>query len=119
MRTHQPVKSHADLIAVVDGLLDEMGLDRRDTGGKLTFAGLDPLRPTVLKTGAASAAIAAASAVASAILWRERGGEAQNIHIALRKAFAYQSPWWLPRSDGPGARARVPRAGRAHPTPHN
>src|SRR5215469_4798502 len=93
MRTYQPVDSHEDLVAVVDGLLEEMGLDRRDAGGTLTFAGLDPLRPTVLKVGAASAAIAAAGAIASAIIWRLRGGAGQDIHIDLRKAFAYQSPW--------------------------
>lgn len=93
MRTDQPVNNHKDLVAVVDGLLGEMGLDRRDTGGKVTFAGLDPLRPTVLKTGAASAAIAAADAIASAILWRLRGGKEQDIHIDLRKAYVYQSPW--------------------------
>jgi len=93
MRTHQPVNNHDDLLGVVDGLLDELGLDRHDTGGTVTFAGLDPLRPTVLKTGAASAAIAATNSIASAILWRHRGGEAQDIHVDLRKAFAYQSPW--------------------------
>ncbi|MBV9140158.1 MAG: hypothetical protein JO115_04465, partial [Pseudonocardiales bacterium] len=93
MRTNQPVNDHKDLLGVVDGLLEEMGLDRRDTGGKVTFAGLDPLRPTVLKVGAAAASIAAAGAIASAILWRQRGGAEQDIHVDLRKAFAYQSPW--------------------------
>ena len=93
MRTYQPVNNHEDLLGVVDGLLEEIGLDRRDTGGSVTFAGLDPLRPTVLKTGAASAAIAAANSIASAILWRHRGGEGQDIHVDLRKAFVYQSPW--------------------------
>ncbi|HEX6555405.1 MAG TPA: CoA transferase, partial [Ktedonobacteraceae bacterium] len=93
MRTHQPVNTHEDLLGVVDGLLEEMGLHRRDTGGTVTFAGLDPLRPTVLKVGAAAAAIATAGAIASAILWRLRGGEEQDIHVDLRKAFAYQSPW--------------------------
>src|ERR1700733_14220839 len=93
MRTHQPVSNHEDLLGVVDGLLEELGLDRGDTGGKVTFAGLDPLRPTVLKTGAASAAIAATNAIATAILWRHRGGDAQDIHVDLRKAYTYQSPW--------------------------
>jgi hypothetical protein len=78
---------------VADGLLGEMSLDRRDTGGKLSLAGLDPLRPTVLKTGAASVTITAADAIASAILWRQRGGKEQDIHIDLRKAYVYQSPW--------------------------
>jgi hypothetical protein len=93
MRTNQPVNNHEDLLGVVDGLLEEIGLDRRDTGGKVTFAGLDPLRPTVLKVGAVSAAAAAADAIASAILWRQRGGEEQDIHIDLRKAYTYQSAW--------------------------
>jgi len=93
MRTNQPVSSHEDLVGVVDGLLAEMGLDRSQAGGNLTFAGLDPLRPTVLKVGAASAAIAAAGSIATAIIWRLRGGAEQDIHIDLRKAFAYQSPW--------------------------
>ena len=92
MRIHQPVNSHDCILNVLDGLLEEL-FDRRDTGGKVTFAGLDPLGPTVLKTGAASAAVAAASAVASAILWRHRGGDGQDVRVDLRKAFAYQSPW--------------------------
>jgi crotonobetainyl-CoA:carnitine CoA-transferase CaiB-like acyl-CoA transferase len=92
-RPHRPVTSHEDLLGVVDGLLEDMGIDRRAAGGSLTFAGLDPLRPTVLKVGAASAAIAAAGAVASATMWRHRGGAEQDIHIDLRKAYSYQSPW--------------------------
>jgi crotonobetainyl-CoA:carnitine CoA-transferase CaiB-like acyl-CoA transferase len=93
MQTNYLVNSHEDLAGVVDDLLHEMGLDRREAGGNLTFAGLDPLRPTVLKVGAASAAIAAAGAIATAMIWRLRGGAEQDIHIDLRKAFAYQSPW--------------------------
>ena len=94
MRTDQPVNNHDDLLAVIDRLLeDELGLKRSDTGGKVTFAGLDPLRPTVLKTGAASAAAAAVGSIASAILHRQRGGKGQDIHIDLRKAYVYQSPW--------------------------
>ena len=86
MITNQPVNNHEDLIEVVDGLLEEVGLDRNELGGKMTFAGLDPIRPTRLKVGAASAAISGANAVTSAILWKRRGGEGQDIHIDLRKA---------------------------------
>jgi crotonobetainyl-CoA:carnitine CoA-transferase CaiB-like acyl-CoA transferase len=94
VRTKQPVSNNEDLLGVIDNLLEEeLGLKRGDTGGKVTFAGLDPLRPTVLKTGAASAAAAAIGAIASAILHRQRGGKAQDIHIDLRKAYVYQSPW--------------------------
>jgi crotonobetainyl-CoA:carnitine CoA-transferase CaiB-like acyl-CoA transferase len=94
LRTNQPVNNNDELLGVVDNLLEEeLGLKRSDTGGKVTFAGLDPLRPTVLKTGAASAAAAAVGSIASAILHRQRGGKGQDIHIDLRKAYVYQSPW--------------------------
>jgi hypothetical protein len=35
MRTNQAVHDHKALLGVVDGLLEEMGLDHRDTGGKV------------------------------------------------------------------------------------
>jgi len=93
MITHQPVNNHDDLLKVIDGLLAEAGLDRKDTGGKVTFAGMDPIRPTVLKVGAASAAVVAANSAASAIIWKMRSGEHQDIHIDLRKAYVTQSAW--------------------------
>jgi crotonobetainyl-CoA:carnitine CoA-transferase CaiB-like acyl-CoA transferase len=93
MITHQPVNNHEDLLKVVDGILGEAGLDRNDTGGKVTFAGLDPIRPTVLKVGAASAIVAAANSIASAIIWKMRGGEGQDIHVDLRNAYVIQSCW--------------------------
>ena len=46
MNTYQPVNNHDDLLKVVDGLLAEAGLNRKDMGGKMTFAGMDPIRPT-------------------------------------------------------------------------
>ena len=47
MINDQTVDSHADLLKVVDNLLFEAGVDCLELGGKLTFAGLDPIRPTV------------------------------------------------------------------------
>ena len=52
MKLGQTVESHADLLKVVDNLLSEAGLDRKNLKGKVTFAGLDPIRETVLKVGA-------------------------------------------------------------------
>ncbi len=40
MKTHQEVNNHKDLLNVVDELLVEVGLDRKDLGGKMTFASL-------------------------------------------------------------------------------
>lgn len=93
MITDQPVNNHEDLLKVVDGLLEEAGLNRKDLGGKLTFAGMDPIRPTVMKVGCASAAITGANAIASALIWKMRTGESQDIHIDLRKAYAAQGAW--------------------------
>jgi len=93
MITNQPVNNHDDLLKVIDGIMNEVGLDRKEMGGKMTFAGLDPIRPTRLKVGAAAASIAGANAVTSAILWKRCGGESQDIHIDLRKAYSIQSAW--------------------------
>jgi crotonobetainyl-CoA:carnitine CoA-transferase CaiB-like acyl-CoA transferase len=93
MFPYQPVNDHEGLLAVVDGLLQEVGLSRDDFGGKLTFEGMDPIRPTHIKVSSASATIAGANAILSAIIWRKRTGQAQDIHIDLRKAYAIQSPW--------------------------
>ena len=93
MITEQTVNNHEDLLKVVDGMLKEVGLDRKDTGGKMTFAGMDPIRETVLKVGAASACVIATNAALNAIIWKARSGEGQDIHVDLRKAWAMQSAW--------------------------
>lgn len=91
--SYKPVNNHDDLISVVDGLLMEAGLDRQELGGQITFAGMDPIRPTHIKVGCASAAVSAANAAASALIWKHRTGESQDIHVDLRKAYVIQSPW--------------------------
>ncbi len=93
MFSYQHVNNHQDLLSVVDGLLQEAGLKREDFGGQITFAGMDPIRPTHIKVGCASASIAGANAIASAIIWKQRSGESQDIHVDLRKAYVTQSPW--------------------------
>lgn len=89
----QAVNTHEDMHKVVDSMLREVGLTIDDCGGKVTFAGKEPVRKTVLKAGAAPAIILAANAVAEAAIWRERSGEGQDIHVDLRKAWIEQSPW--------------------------
>jgi crotonobetainyl-CoA:carnitine CoA-transferase CaiB-like acyl-CoA transferase len=93
MFLYKPVNDHQDLLNVVDGLLNEAGLDRKDMDGQITFAGMDPIRPTHIKVGCASAAISGANSIASAIIWKHKSGEGQDIHIDLRKAYVTQSPW--------------------------
>ncbi|UZW62178.1 CoA transferase [Lysobacter enzymogenes] len=93
MFNYPVIRNHADIAQVVDLILREAGLDRSGQGGSLSFAGMDPIRKTHLKVGAVSAAVTAANAVATAILWRERTGQGQDIHVDLRKSYVTQSPW--------------------------
>jgi crotonobetainyl-CoA:carnitine CoA-transferase CaiB-like acyl-CoA transferase len=93
MLTYKNVENHDDLLQVTDTVLAEANLKRSDAGAQVTFAGMDPIRPTRIKVGCASAAVTAANAVASALIWKHRTGEEQNIHVDLRKAYTTQSPW--------------------------
>ena len=95
MITDQPVNNHDDMHKVTDNMLREVGLTIKDSGGKVTFAGKEPVRKTVMKAGAAPAIILAANAVAEAAIWKERTGEGQDIHVDLRRAWIEQSPWQL------------------------
>lgn len=93
MLNYPVIRNHADIAQVVDLILREAGLDRSGQGGRLSFAGMDPIRRTHLKVGAMSASVIAANAVATAILWRERTGQGQDVHVDLRKSYVTQSPW--------------------------
>jgi crotonobetainyl-CoA:carnitine CoA-transferase CaiB-like acyl-CoA transferase len=95
MITDQPVNNTDDLVRVTDNILRDAGLTIEDSGGKVTFAGADPVRKTVMKVGGATSAVLAANAVAEAAIWKERTGEGQDIHVDLRKAWIEQSPWQL------------------------
>ncbi len=93
MITQQKAESHDDLRNVTDNILRDAGLKIGDSGGKVTFAGKEPVRKTVIKAGATTACVLAANAVADAAIWKERTGESQDIHVDLRKAWIEQSPW--------------------------
>jgi len=87
MEMNQVVNNANDMKKVTDNILRECGLTIKDSGGKVTFAGKEPVRKTVMKAGAAPACILAANAVAEAAIWKERTGEGQDIHVDLRKAW--------------------------------
>ena len=87
------VNSRDDLTKVVDLILSESELDRKDQKRSLTFAGMNSIRPTHIKVGCVPAAVTAANVIASAILWRERTRPGQDIHVDPRKAHITQSPW--------------------------
>ena len=75
-----------DFHSAVDQVLADVGLTGRDSGGKLTFYGQDPIVPSSFKFGAMAAVGLAARSVALATLWKSQTGEAQDIHVDVRKA---------------------------------
>src|SRR5580692_654337 len=75
-----------DLHSCVDQVLTDVGLTARDSGGKLTFYGQDPIVPSCLKFGAMASVCLAARSVALAALWKSHTGEGQDIHVDVRKA---------------------------------
>ena len=91
MITHQPVNNHDDMLKALDNVLSDAGLDRSDLDGNVTFAGLDPIRPTPIKVAAGGSIVGAADALASALIWQMRSGEGQDIHADLRKVYTIQS----------------------------
>ena len=93
MITDQPVETHDDMLKVTDNILKDAGMTVKDSGGKVSFAGKEPVRKTVIKAGATTSCVLAANAVTDAAIWKERTGEGQDIHIDLRKAWIEQSPW--------------------------
>jgi crotonobetainyl-CoA:carnitine CoA-transferase CaiB-like acyl-CoA transferase len=75
-----------DFHSSVDQVLADVGLTAKDSGGRLTFYGQDPIVPSGFKFGAMAAVGLAARSVALAALWKSRTGEGQDIHVDVRKA---------------------------------
>ena len=75
-----------DLHGGVNAVLKDVGLTTADSGGKLTFYGQDPILPSSLRFGAMAAIGLAAKSTALAALWKSKTGEAQDIHVDVRKA---------------------------------
>jgi len=75
-----------DFHGAVEQVLADVGLTAKDSGGKLTFYGQDPIVPSGFKFGAMAAVGLAARSVALAALWKSRTGEGQDIHVDVRKA---------------------------------
>ena len=75
-----------DFHGAVDQLLADVGLSAKDSGGKLTFYGQDPIVPSSFKFGAMAAVGLAARSIALAALWKSQTGEGQDIQVDVRKA---------------------------------
>ena len=74
-----------DPAAALGEVLDGIGVSPADTGGRIDFAGADPVVPSTLRLGAASAIALAAKSATVAKLWQLRGGPGQDITVDLRR----------------------------------
>ncbi|HMD28968.1 MAG TPA: CoA transferase [Steroidobacteraceae bacterium] len=95
-----------DFHTAVDQVLADVGLTAKDSGGKLTFYGQDPIVPSGFKFGAMAAVGLAAKSIALAALWRSRTGEGQDIHVDVRKALRrfcgfFEGKWETLNGRGP------------------
>src|SRR3984885_9752677 len=98
--------SDFDFHGAVDQVLADVGLTAKDSGGKLTFYGQDPIVPSGFKFGAMAAVGLAARSVALAALWKLRSGEGQDIHVDVRKALRrfcgfFEGKWETINGRGP------------------
>jgi len=104
-----------DLDAALAQLLGGVGLTAADAGGCVTFEGADPIVPSRLALGSAAGLGLVAKSVAIAALWRDRGGEAQDIAMDLRVAPRrlcpfYEARWELLNGYPPGSDVDVATA---------
>lgn len=82
-----------DLAGETAALLASIGASSSESGGELSFYGLDPIVPSVVRFGAMSAIALAAKSLQIASIWRMRTGESQDIHVDVRKALRRFSPF--------------------------
>ena len=95
-----------DLHGSVNEVLKDIGLTAADSGGKLTFYGQDPIIPSPHRFGTMAAVGLAARSVALAALWKSRTGEAQDVHVDVRKALRrfygfFEGKWETINGRGP------------------
>ena len=76
--------SSQDLNEHLARLLAGTGVEPADTGGRVTFAGKDPLFPSAIRLGSVFALSAMAAAVGAAAIWKLRTGQGQDLSIDLR-----------------------------------
>jgi crotonobetainyl-CoA:carnitine CoA-transferase CaiB-like acyl-CoA transferase len=73
-------------------ILAPLGLVPEDSGGAIRFEKRDPLMPSAIRLGAASALALVQQSVVAAKLWRMRVGRGQDIHVDLGQAIRRLAP---------------------------
>jgi crotonobetainyl-CoA:carnitine CoA-transferase CaiB-like acyl-CoA transferase len=82
-----------DIDAEFAKILGPIRLGTKDTGGRVTFTGEDPILPSRHRLGAIVAMAMMAPAVATQVLHRMRGGAGQDLSVDLRKAICHTHPF--------------------------
>ena len=75
-----------DIHSALDELLATVGMSSADAGGQVSFTGSDPIMPGTLRLAGATSIALVAKSVAVSSVWRQRGGEGQDISMDLRTA---------------------------------
>ncbi|MGW1874214.1 hypothetical protein [Streptomyces sp. NPDC001975] len=88
--------------AALEELLAPTGLSIADAGGRVSFAGADPVVADRIRLGAAVGIPMMAGAVGAAALHRIRTGAGQDLHLDLRQAVHHITPhaFWHPTLNG-------------------
>jgi crotonobetainyl-CoA:carnitine CoA-transferase CaiB-like acyl-CoA transferase len=85
---HPLTTTDFDYDAVLDEVLSTVGMNVKDAGGTVRISGgADPLIASPFLFAAASAVALGAKGVAASAIWRDRGGDDQDISIDPRRAF--------------------------------
>jgi hypothetical protein len=75
-------------------VLHDVGLEPTSGGGKVTFAGRDPIIGSPLPLATMAAVALMAKSVSIAALWRFRGGAGQNLSVNLGQALHRLCPFY-------------------------
>ena len=67
-------------------LMARVGLSEADTGGQVNFTGADPVLPSRLRYGAATASAIATQAAGIATIWKMRSGRGQDVSVDLARS---------------------------------
>src|SRR6516164_8462028 len=77
-----------------ESFMQSIGLSSKDTGGKITFIGSDPIFDSRFRIGACISIPIMAAAAGAAIVWRMRTGRGQDLSLDLRKAIHGVNPMY-------------------------
>ena len=64
---------------------EEIGLSPEDSGGTITFKGMDPIVNSTIPLGTGAAISLMLKALAATKVWRMRGGEGQDMSVEISK----------------------------------